>query len=138
MATKDKNEPRSRPVLGVSVCIVKEGRALLTQRARPPFMDRWSLPGGHVEGGERLEAAARREVAEETGLKCDIQELFDWVEVIGEEKHYVIAVFLARWTGGEPHPADDAKAARWVTADEARQLETTPELDQILAKALAR
>jgi 8-oxo-dGTP diphosphatase len=138
MATKDKDHPRSRPVLGVSVCIVKEGRALLTQRARPPFMDRWSLPGGHVEAGERLEAAARREVAEETGLKCEIGELFHWVEVIGQEKHYVIAVFFARWTGGEPHPADDAKAARWVTADEARQLETTPELDQILAKALAR
>ena len=120
------------------MCVVKEGRVLLTQRARPPFADKWSLPGGHVEGGERLEAAARREVEEETGLKCEIEELLHWVEIIGEEKHHVIAVFLARWRGGEPSPADDAKAARWANAEEARQLKTTPDLDQILAKALGR
>ena len=138
MTTQNREHPRSRPVLGVSVCIVNEGGALLSQRARPPFMDRWSLPGGHVEGGERLEAAAKREVAEETGLSCEIQELFHWVEIIGEEKHYVLAVFLARWTHGEPRPADDAKAVRWATAEEARQLPTTPDLDRILARALAR
>jgi 8-oxo-dGTP diphosphatase len=138
MATQDRQHIRSRPVLGVSVCIVKEGRALLTQRARPPFEDRWSLPGGHVEGGERLEAAARREVEEETGLKCKIGELFHWVEIVGEDKHYVIAIFLARWIQGEPRPQDDAKAVRWATAEEAAQLQTTPELDQILVKALRR
>lgn len=138
MAPQDREKPRSRPVLGVSACIVKAGRALLTKRARPPFLDKWSLPGGHVEGGESLEAAARREAAEETGVSCEIEELFHWVEIIGEEKHYVIAVFLARWTHGEPRPADDAKAVRWATAEEARQLETTPDLDHILAKALAR
>ena len=118
------------------MCVVKEGRALLTQRARPPFADRWSLPGGHVEGGERLKSAAGREVKEETGLECEIDDLFDWVEIIGEEKHYVIAVFLARWKAGEPSPKDDAKAVRWANVEEARQLKTTPELDQILAKAL--
>jgi 8-oxo-dGTP diphosphatase len=138
MAPTDREHPRSRPVLGVSVCVVKEGRALLTQRARPPFAGRWSLPGGHVEGGERLESAARREVREETCLDCDIGELFHWVEIIEGEKHYVIAVFLARWRGGEPSPKDDAKVVRWANVEEARQLPTTPELDQILAKALGR
>jgi 8-oxo-dGTP diphosphatase len=138
MVTTDKEHSRSRPVLGVSVCVVKEGRALLTQRARPPFADRWSLPGGHVEGGERLDAAARREVEEETGLHCEIGELFHWVEIIGGETHYVIAVFLARWRGGEPSARDDAKAVRWANVVEASELPTTPELDQILAKALGR
>ena len=120
------------------MCIVKEGRALLTQRARPPFADRWSLPGGHVEGGEKLKAAARREVEEETGLTCDIGELFHWVEVIGEDQHYVIAVFLARWTQGEPRMGGEAKAARWVSPEEAKGLPTTPELNQVLVKALGR
>ena len=138
MTTRNREHPRSRPVLGVSVCIVKEGRALLTQRARPPFMGSCLEPVPNVLGGERLEAAPKRVVADETGLSCKIEELFHWVEIIGEEKHYVLAVFLERWTHGEPRPADDAKAVRWATAEEARQLPTTPDLDRILARALAR
>jgi mutator protein MutT len=127
-----------RPVLGVSVCVVKDGCVLLTQRGRPPFEDRWSLPGGHVEAGERLEAAALREVEEETGLTCELLELFDWIEIIGEETHYVLAVFRARWIEGEPQAADDAKAVRWAALEEVKQLKTTPDLDRIVGKALAR
>jgi 8-oxo-dGTP diphosphatase len=52
-------------------CVIfnSEGALLLIERKNPPFKNQYALPGGFVEYGETTEAAARRELAEETGLK---------------------------------------------------------------------
>ena len=125
------------PVLGVSVCVIRNGRVLLTQRAKPPFENKWSLPGGRVEGGERLEAAAVRELREETGISARLRGVFDWAEIIGAGKHFVVAVFLAEWEAGEAKAAGDAKAARWMNLEELSELELTPGLGEILRKAFS-
>src|SRR5258708_6849250 len=67
-----------RPAVSVD-CVVfglDEGdlKVLLIQRARKPFAGRWALPGGFVGMNETLDAAARRELKEETGLSCDYLE----------------------------------------------------------------
>jgi ADP-ribose pyrophosphatase YjhB (NUDIX family) len=66
---------RERPahVTLAVVLQVRDGRlqALLWQRAREPFLDAWSLPGGYLEPGETLEHAIRRHLAE----KVDVREL---------------------------------------------------------------
>jgi 8-oxo-dGTP diphosphatase len=60
-----------RPAVTVDVVAVApaEGRlkVLLVRRSRPPFQGCWAIPGGFVEPNEPLEAAARRELREETG-----------------------------------------------------------------------
>jgi len=65
----------ARPALSADVVVFADDRAtrrvLLIRRGAEPFLDMWALPGGFVDEGERLEDAARRELAEETGLTLE-------------------------------------------------------------------
>jgi 8-oxo-dGTP diphosphatase len=112
-----------RPVLGVSVGLWRADRVLLVRRGRPPLAGLWSFPGGRVEPGELLREAALRELAEETRLAAELAGLVDTVEIVtrgaaGQLTHHVVlALFAARWTGGEPVAGDDASAAEFVTLD---------------------
>ncbi len=58
----------ARPIVGIGVVVLRANTVLLIRRGRPPAEGSWSLPGGAQELGETAEAAARRELAEETGL----------------------------------------------------------------------
>ncbi|MEJ1157844.1 NUDIX hydrolase [Prosthecomicrobium sp. N25] len=112
-----------RPVLGVSVSVWRGDEVLLVRRGREPSKGLWSPVGGKVEFGESLEAAARREVAEETGVDCEILGFSTLRELImpdgagGVRGHVVLAVFGARWLAGEARAGDDADAVAWVAAD---------------------
>ena len=137
-----------KPVAGVSVCVIRDGRVLMVRRARPPWPEVWSLPGGKVELGEPVRAAALRELREETGVAAEIMRLLDVIDIIRREAdgrivaHYILTVFAARWVSGEPRAADDATEARWVSvAEELGTLRTTPgtaDLIRRVARDMAR
>ena len=67
----------SQPIVGVGAVVLQRYpggvglEVLLVKRANPPSQGEWSLPGGAVELGERLEQAVAREVWEETGLTVE-------------------------------------------------------------------
>jgi ADP-ribose pyrophosphatase YjhB (NUDIX family) len=106
-----------RPEVCVGAVVVHDERLLLVRRGRGAGRGLWSVPGGRVEPAERLEAAAMREVAEETGLRVVIERWIGWVERIGPGYHFVIHDFAASLAPGvEPDDAvsgDDAADVRW-------------------------
>lgn len=94
---------------------------LLIRRARDPFAGRWALPGGFVDADEDLEPAARRELAEETGLVCGWLEQFGAFGTPGRDprERTVTVAYLAALAPGTTavKPADDAADARWFALD---------------------
>ena len=67
--------PKS-PILTVDGIILDKGKILLLKRALRPFLGSWTLPGGHVEYGETVEKAIKREMKEELGVPIKIKGLF--------------------------------------------------------------
>lgn len=128
---------RRRPVPAVGAVIIEDGRVLLIERGVEPSRGKWSVPGGSVEWGERLEDAVKREVREETGLEIEVGEVAGVFDVItssddGVGFHYVIADFFAKPVGGVLAPGDDADDARWVRFDELNEYDLTPHLRERL------
>ncbi|ABS25371.1 NUDIX hydrolase [Anaeromyxobacter sp. Fw109-5] len=101
----------------VDVVVLLPGdRVVLVRRKFPP--PGWALPGGFVDEGETLEAAAVREAREETGLDVRLEDLLYVYSDPRRDprRHTTSAVFLGR-ASGEPQGADDADEARAFTWD---------------------
>ena len=101
-----------KPLLTVDVIIKRPDNSIvLIKRKNAPFKNFYALPGGFVEYGETVEAAAVREAKEETCLDVRILKL---VGVYSDPKrdprgHVVSIVYLAEERGGTLRPDTDAK-----------------------------
>lgn len=117
--------PYPRPAITADTVLIGIGpddvpRVLLIRRQNAPFAGEWALPGGYVEMDERLEAAARRELKEETGLTFRRSEPLGIYDDVHRDPRgrTMSAVFLALTHGlPQPRPGDDALDARWFDLD---------------------
>jgi ADP-ribose pyrophosphatase YjhB (NUDIX family) len=113
-----------RPIVGVGAVIVDQGRVLLVKRGSPPLLGEWSLPGGVVELGETLRAAAEREALEETGLTVKAGEVLEVLDRIipgkdaAPQYHYVLIDFLCAVQGGELRAGGDAADVKWASEND--------------------
>ena len=96
------------PIPTVDAIITFKGKFLLLKRKNPPVQGEWWLPGGRVRRGEALEDAVRREVREETGLKCRSIRQVGVINQVFPECHtisvyYLVDVASAHVTLNEEH-----------------------------------
>ncbi len=128
-----------RPCVTVD-CVVfgldeDELRVLLIQRDNPPFEGKWALPGGFVNMDESLEAAALRELEEETGAKnLFLEQLYTFGDVGRDPRDRVITVAyfaLVKLSDQTIQAATDARSTLWFNINE------IPELAFDHAKVLA-
>lgn len=119
-----------RPTPSALAVVIHDGRTVLVRRAKPPDRGLWGFPGGRVEPGEPIAAAARRELEEETGLLATPLELMRPIEVIGGDEglelswHHILIPVLCRFEGGVLQAGDDALEAAWHDIGSLPDLET--------------
>ena len=138
-----RKTPIQWPRAAASAAIFHDGKVLLAQRSKLPLKGIWSLPGGHIEPGEKALEAAHRELREETGIKADIEGLVDVADVILHHDdgslrgHYVISVFYGVWLKGEAKPESDCLAVEWVSVAELSERPMTEGTVAIIERAAA-
>jgi 8-oxo-dGTP diphosphatase len=103
------------PKLVAGAIFELDGEVVLIQRDIEPGYGKWTFPGGFVERGERAEAAAEREVLEESGLEIEVADIIGLYTYEGEVP--AIAVFAARVVGGEPTPLDETRDVKAFPRD---------------------
>ncbi|MFE7902476.1 NUDIX domain-containing protein [Streptomyces sp. NPDC057424] len=112
---------------------------LLVERGQEPYAGRWALPGGFVQPDESAETAARRELAEETGLSdvsgLHLEQLRTYSEPGRDPRMRVVSVAFAALLPDAPevHGGSDAARARWTPYGTAGPLAF--DHDRILADA---
>jgi ADP-ribose pyrophosphatase YjhB (NUDIX family) len=126
------SDEKPYPRIGVSACVWRDGKVLLVERGKEPWKGKWSLPGGSLEFGETVREAARRELAEETGVEADLDKLVDIDDAIMRNAagapitHFAIACFTGYWRRGLARAQDDVTRVQWAEIAALDRLDMTP------------
>lgn len=103
-----------RPLVGISVLVVKDDTLLLGKRRGSHGAGEYACPGGHLEHLESFQRCGSREVLEETGLLIGP---LSFLRVLNTTeyapKHYVDLAFVARWQAGNPEVREPDKVESW-------------------------
>ena len=100
--------------VGINVVVLRDGRLLLGRRKNVFGAGEWGLPGGHLELGEKFEAAAARELWEETGLRAERYEFANLVnQPRGNSEHYIQIGFVGINVTSEPELKEPERCEEW-------------------------
>jgi 8-oxo-dGTP diphosphatase len=112
----EAGEPEVRAAGGL---VIRDGEVLLVHR---PAYDDWTIPKGKLEPGESWEAAALREVEEETGLSCELGELAGTTRYLDSRGRDKLVHYFLMSAAGEPEPRNEIDAVRFVSLAAAGEL----------------
>ena len=101
------------PKLIVNSIIQCHDKIVVLKRAKEPLSDKWTFPGGYVDRGETIEAAAKREAMEECGISINIDYLTGLYSYPGRIK--MVAIFAASYLSGELVAGDETLEVKLVS-----------------------
>lgn len=134
----------AHPLPAVLAMVRHGDHVLLARRGKGATPDPWGFPGGAVEVGETVLAAAERELAEETGLCARAEavvEVFDIIvpDGLGRVRtHFVVNAVRMGPATGTAAPASDVVETGWFSLERIAALPTHPNLVRLAAALLAR
>jgi len=129
-----------QPIVGIGAVIVQNGKILLVKRGSEPGKGKWSIPGGLVELGEKLERTVIREVKEETNLDVEVIRLIDAVDNVVYDSnrklrfHFVILDYLTQFKGGTLQSSSDVIDTKWVRIEDAEDYDLTKTFREFLKR----
>ena len=128
------------PTVG-SLIFNREGKVFLMQSHK--WRGKWVLPGGHIELGERMEDALRREVKEETNL--DIRDIkficfqeFIYDDRFWRRRHFIFFDYACRTDSTDVQLSDEAEEFAWVTLEEALKMPIERYTEVVIREYLKR
>lgn len=98
-----------------------EIQILLIQRKNEPFQNYWALPGGFVDKNEHIEAAAKRELLEETNIQLfQVKQIGAFGDPNRDPRHHTLSVAYYGEVDAlaEANAQDDAKSVQWFSLNE--------------------
>ena len=106
---------------GIGIIIIKDGKVLLGRRTEDRSKGTselhgegtWTLPGGKLHFHESFEAAAAREIFEETGIRTNTFDIISITNDMVPDKHFVTIGLLCRGFEGEPRVMEPEEITEW-------------------------
>jgi ADP-ribose pyrophosphatase YjhB (NUDIX family) len=120
---KDKTFFYENQPVGTAVVAKKGSTVLLIRRNIQPGKGKWAFPGGFAEQGETIEAAARRELYEETGISAK-QAKVDavYTEISSAYGNVIVPIVVVKGLSGELRPGNDELEAVYFEIKKAPKL----------------
>ncbi|AFZ70094.1 ADP-ribose pyrophosphatase [Caldisphaera lagunensis DSM 15908] len=117
----------NNPLVGVGTLLIRDNKILLIKRLNDPERGKWAIPGGHVELGEKLMDAAKREFLEETNIDTEPLGVVNVDEIITKQEnkvlfHYVLITVLMKDNGKTPKAGSDAEDVKFVDLKDTKKL----------------
>ncbi|MEZ0395875.1 MAG: NUDIX domain-containing protein [Anaerolineales bacterium] len=135
MPVSDQGVADARYTLVPRVLIfVRRGTSVLLLKGAPDkrlWAGRYNGLGGHVEAGEDLLSAARRELAEEAGLEADLRLCGTVLVDTGQTPGVGLFVFAGEWLRGEPRPSAEGRL-EWVEVSAVPSLPSVEDVPALL------
>lgn len=133
-----------RPKLAALAVVCREDKVLLVRRRHEPDANFWGFPGGHVDYGESVGAAASRELLEETTIHAEPTRTLIGLDTIvpdddgGTAFHFYMVAVECSYVSGEPRGREDVFEAAWVSCQDVleRRIRLSEDVDTVLRRAL--
>jgi ADP-ribose pyrophosphatase YjhB (NUDIX family) len=119
MSNANKNDKSSNPVPTIDIILSENSnrnKVLIIKRKKDPFKDYFSLPGGFVNEGEKVEDAVRREAEEELLVKVEPTDILGVYSDPNRDPrgHIMSITFTAKITNGELKAGEGIAELRWI------------------------